>query len=42
MGVREGHDYCTNGWISVAEVKELLSKPLEVSRMGGEYECWDE
>jgi hypothetical protein len=27
---------------SQVEVREILSKPLEVSRMGGEYECWDE
>jgi hypothetical protein len=27
---------------SQVEVKDILSKPLEVSRMGGEYECWDE
>jgi hypothetical protein len=39
VGVREEHHYCTRGWIRVAEVKKLLSKPLKVSRMGGEYEC---
>jgi hypothetical protein len=27
---------------SQVEVKDILSKPLEVRRMGGEYECWDE